>query len=72
MLGGVLVAAAAAATAAGLTVLPHSGGHQGSALRFGSLKEQQAFARDHLLGEPTDFVVAGPAKASPFALRVLL
>jgi predicted anti-sigma-YlaC factor YlaD len=69
--GGALVLAAAAAIFAAMTAFS-SGDRQGaSSLGFGGVAEQIVFAREHVLNEPTLYVVTEPA-AHSFADRALL
>ena len=68
--GGVLVLALAAAIFAGITV-SQAPSTPGSSLGFTDPGQQIRFAREHVLNEPTLFVVEAPA-AHSFADRALL
>ncbi len=70
--GGALALAAALAVMAAVAVMPRSGGDPPSTIGFSDAQQQQAFARDHVQGEPTVFVVAEPPSAPSFAARALL
>jgi predicted anti-sigma-YlaC factor YlaD len=68
--GGVLALAAALASVAAIVMVPHSGGNPSSKLGFGDRHQQHLFAREHVLGEPTVYVVKPPAPS--LTPRVLL
>lgn len=70
--GAALALAAMVAAVAAVAFIPHSGGRPPSTLGFDGAKAQQVFARDHVLAEPTLFVVADTPAAPSFASRALL
>jgi anti-sigma factor RsiW len=64
---------AAAAVAAVVTALPHTGGEPTTAsLGFSSAKQERQFALAHVRSEPVLFVVPPSPPAGPFASRALL
>ncbi len=70
--GGALALAVAAAVFLSVSRLSPSGTPNGSSLDFSGAAAQQAFARDHVLSEPTVYVVANAPTAPSFAARALL
>jgi len=69
--GGALAVAVAAAIFAAMTALSPGSQPSGGPFAFGGTKQQILFAREHVLNEPTLFVVNLPAEHS-FAGRALL
>jgi predicted anti-sigma-YlaC factor YlaD len=70
--GGALALAVAAAVFMGTSQLPQAGTPNGGSLEFAGPAAQRAFARDHVLSEPTVYVVATAPAAPSFAARALL
>ncbi|HUK45365.1 MAG TPA: zf-HC2 domain-containing protein [Gaiellaceae bacterium] len=67
--GGALALAAVLAAVAAIVMIPHSGGNPSSKLGFSDRHQQHLFAREHVLGEPTVYVVKPPAPSlTPRAL----
>jgi predicted anti-sigma-YlaC factor YlaD len=70
--GAALALTAMVAAFAVATFAPHSGGHPPSTLGFDGAAAQHVFAQDHVLAEPTLFVVADIPSGPSFASRALL
>ena len=70
--GGALALAVAAAVFLGVSQLSPPATTSGGSLDFSGAAAQQAFARDHVLSEPTVYVVANAPTAPSFAARALL
>ncbi len=71
MRGATIALVAAAAVFGGFSALPRSGTPV-SALSFGGLKQQRAFAREHVQIEPFLFGTDDGLTGSSFARRALL
>jgi predicted anti-sigma-YlaC factor YlaD len=67
-----LALTAMVAAFAAVAFIPHSAVRPASTLGFDGTTAQQIFARDHVLAEPTLFVVAETPAAPSFASRALL
>jgi predicted anti-sigma-YlaC factor YlaD len=70
--GGALAIAVASAVFLGVSQLSPPATTGGGSLDFSGAAAQQAFARDHVLSEPTVYVVANAPAAPSFASRALL
>jgi ferric-dicitrate binding protein FerR (iron transport regulator) len=70
--GGVLALVAAVAGLLAVAVLPHSESAPPGSLGFSGTAQQQQFARDHAVSEPTLFVVAENALPPSLTPRPLL
>jgi predicted anti-sigma-YlaC factor YlaD len=70
--GGALALAVAGAVFLGVSQLSQSATPSSGSLDFSGAAAQQAFARDHVLSEPTLYVVANAPPPRSFAGRALL
>jgi len=70
--GGALALVAGLAGVFAVAVLPHSESAPPGSLGFSGTEQQQQFARDHAVSEPTVFVVAENALPPSLASRPLL
>jgi predicted anti-sigma-YlaC factor YlaD len=70
--GGALALAVGASIFLGVSQLSPPAATGGGSLDFSGTAAQQAFARDHVLSEPTVYVVANAPTAPSFAARALL